>query len=230
MVVRLGVVWLIAVLAGACAAAAAPSAGTSTTPGATNPPTQAVEPSAMPTLAPTASTAPTTKPTLAPTTKPTGSPSPAPAMTELPGLWDPADPSDSELADRVNEAWTDNDVGLFETLYADPAWLLTGWNLAESMDRAGMRTAVGGTPNTYVRIGPVTVRVDGVPGLIPVGAGGRYLHFVDVIHSNRFDVVLEVNDAGKVVRQYVDGWVDAATRLEWGFPNFAPPDRTPPPG
>lgn len=199
-------------IAAACAAPAGPSASSAVSP----PATQAPTPSPALTMAPD-----TPEPTMAPDT---------PAPTTFVGLWRPADPADVELVDELDRIWTDNDLAGFNALYADPAWLLLSWETGP-FARNYIYGQVKTTMNVYERVGPVTTEVGSVPGLLPfVAEGGRYLHYVASIHQALFDCVLEVSAEGTVVRHYVDGYVDAATRRETGFPAFATFAPSPSPG
>ena len=132
-------------------------------------------------------------------------PSPSPTATPIAGwVWSEASEADTALVDRMNAAFSEDDVAAIDDLYASSATLMASW-LTTPWDKEGILGIPSQTPNTYVRVGGVyAVTYNGSGNKLP--AGSRYLFSPVVIHGDIFDCWLEVNADGKIVNHWA-GWV-----------------------
>lgn len=128
-------------------------------------------------------------------------PAPAYPAGDSRWTWTEASAEDTALVDRLDRAWTDNDVAAIPSLYAKGAQLLVSWDDAP-IDLAGITDTISGTPNSYERVGGVFM-VTGSGLSLPTGS--RYLFYPLVIHDDIFDCWLEVNGDNLIVNHWA-GW------------------------
>lgn len=119
-------------------------------------------------------------------------------------VWSASSASDVALVDEILAIWNDNDVDAVADVYTADARIIVPDAPEQGMD--GVREieeAVGVVGNTYERIGEVHTAIEPPGGLASLPEGSRFLFFPMIVHSDVFDVAVEVNRDGMVETKWV---------------------------